>query len=278
MNISIKCKDSRSLSAIHLVKEDSKRIVIINSALGVKKEFYLEFAKYLSVSKNVSVLIWDPRGVGGSKYTHPRKDEARLRDWGIIDFDSVLNFAFTDLNYKWSDIHVIGHSAGGHLMGLADSFKNLNSITLIASGVSSVNSYSLSTQIKMYLQWYFLVPLVLKKYKYAPGKFGIGEDLPKGVMLDWKKWSLSRQYLFDDEELDVSNYYNFKGKIQALGFLDDTSFAPQKAIEKLLSYFPSSEKRMSILSPSEFDKKKIGHFSFFKSSDLWLPVLDKITI
>ena len=36
---------------------------------------------------------------------------------------------------------------------------------------------------------------------YAPGKLGIGEDLPKGVFLEWTKWVNNKRYLFDDPAL-----------------------------------------------------------------------------
>ena len=41
---------------------------------------------------------------------------------------------------------------------------------------------------------------------YAPGWAGIGEDLPKGVFLQWAEWVSSPRYLFDSKLPALENF------------------------------------------------------------------------
>ncbi len=75
------------------------------------------------------------------------------------------------------------------------------------------------------------VPLV-HALGYAPGWAGIGEDLPKGVFLQWAEWVSSPRYLFDSKLPALENFAKFKGELRALCFSDDP-WATRPAVELL---------------------------------------------
>ena len=79
------------------------------------------------------------------------------------------------------------------------------------------------------------VPLV-HALGYAPGWVGIGEDLPKGVFLQWADWVSSPRYLFDSKLPALENFAKFKGELRALCFSDDP-WATRPAVELLASGF-----------------------------------------
>jgi predicted alpha/beta hydrolase len=257
------CTDGREITLKAYINPEHERVIVINSALGVKQNFYEDFALYI-FSKGFNVITWDPRGIGLSAFKNPKKDSARLREWGEFDFDAVLRFVNSNLKFDWKNIEIIGHSAGGHLVGLSKNFANIPKLNLISSGTCYWKLYPLSQQPRILLSWHFLVPTILKLYGFIPKKFGLGHDIPTGVAVDWRNWSLKSGYLFSDTTLDLSGYEQFKGEIRAIGFNDDLGFSPPATTLDLLSYFPLAKKDYRFFDPNELGLKSIGHFSFFK--------------
>ena len=268
----ITCKDGQKLNAVkHTANtKNTGPVVIINSALGVKQEFYFPLARYLA-NKGFAVITWDPRGIGLSSQHDVKQDQSKLRDWAQLDLTYLLDHIIENNWTSWQNLTLIGHSAGGHLIGLCPRLKHINRVILICSGTCYWQLYPLVHQVKMMLAWYVVFPIFYTVLGYLPNIFGIGHDLPKGIVSDWRKWSLSKDYLFADSSLGEHFYSSFNGQIQFVGFSDDTGFSPRKTITDLAKRFPLANKSIEVYTPRELDKNKIGHFGFFKQGNeiLW---------
>lgn len=268
----VTCPDGRVLTATHYqatataTATANARLVLINSALGVKQYFYQAMAQFLA-NQGFIVVTWDARGVGHSALADPKTDDARMRDWGQIDLEAILNHIVTADWARWQDISIIGHSAGGHLVGLCQSITRITHIIMISSGTCYWRLYSRLQWPRMLSAWYLLMPTLARVFGYIPGKFGLGHDLPTGVCMDWRNWSLQPQYLFSDPSLGEHYYHSYDGKITALGFSDDVGFSPKKTVEHLMTKFPNASKRIDILDPQDINQKKVGHFGFFKQKN-----------
>ncbi len=277
-DIFITCSDKRELSATIYPSKSKRSFIVFNSALGIKKEFYRDFIEFL-VSNGHSVLSWDARGIGKSQHKDGVKyDTARMRDWGQIDFEAIINYVLSEKLALEEELIVFGHSAGGHLVGLAPSIKKVKKIVLISSGTCSWSLYRLQSLPKILFSWLILVPATVRLYGYAPGKLGIGHDLPRGVIMDWRNWSLKRNYLFSDKSIGEMYYKEVKGSVYAIGFSDDTDFSPEKTIVDLLTYFPNAAKKLKVYTPKELNTSKIGHFSFFKKNNItnWRKIIEPL--
>ena len=272
----VKCTDGRELTATKYesVISSNEKLIIINSALGVKQQFYRHLAKYL-VQQSYTVITWDPRGIGLSSLGNSKIDPSTLRDWGKIDLECTLQHIIKENWADWENITLIGHSAGGHLLGLCRSIKHINNIVLISSGTCSWHLYPKLQQPKLLFAWYLWFPFLYKTLGYVPSKLGVGHDLPRGIALDWRNWSVQKEYLFSDESLGEHFYNSYEGKLYAIGFTDDISYAPQRTIEDLIKRFVKSDSKVEILNPKQFNKSRIGHFGFFnlKNQDLWQEIL-----
>lgn len=111
-----------------------------------------------------------------------------------------------------------------------------------------------------------------------PGWAGIGEDLPKGVFLQWADWVSSPRYLFDSKLSALENFAKFKGELRALCFSDDP-WATQPAVELLTSGFTAIKPEVLTVKPSNVGAKAIGHFGFFRPEHrdtLWRGVAEWI--
>jgi predicted alpha/beta hydrolase len=98
---------------------------------------------------------------------------------------------------------------------------------------------------------------------YMPGWTGLGEDLPKGVFLEWTNWVMSPHYLFDSGLADLENFAKYRGALRAL-YLSDDPWATRPAVEMLCSGFSSITPDILTVTPADVGAAKIGHFGFFR--------------
>jgi predicted alpha/beta hydrolase len=98
---------------------------------------------------------------------------------------------------------------------------------------------------------------------YFPGsRFGFGEDLPKGVAIEWARWCRNPTYLVGDLGV-AARYARFAAPIRAYAFSDDP-FGPLGAVRKLLELYPKAHAELRHLQPSDLGVRRIGHFGFFR--------------
>src|SRR5260370_7008232 len=70
---------------------------------------------------------------------------------------------------------------------------------------------------RVYAMLNFVGLPLTKLLGYAPGRMGIGEDLPRGVFEQWVGWVMSERYLFTDPNLaGLTNFANYKRSMPAL--------------------------------------------------------------
>lgn len=252
------------------ISDSSAQLVILNSATGVQRSYYRAFAEHLT-ARGCQVLTWDGRGIGESCTGHARHSDARMRDWGALDVEAVLNHAAALVSDDWQRITVIGHSSGGHLSGLAPSMRHVQHLILVASGTCDWRQYPKKQWPRLFAAWYGLAPVVLHTLGYWPGSLGVGHDLPRGVAWDWRNWSVQPGYLFADESLNLNAYQQFSGRLLALHFSDDQDFAPPKTVRDLVERFPNADVLIHEYNPRLQAHSHVGHFGFFqkKNADLW---------
>ncbi|MCB0336061.1 MAG: alpha/beta hydrolase [Bdellovibrionales bacterium] len=268
--IEVTTRDGVSLAASLFRNPDGSHLVIIGSGTGILRQFYFSFARFLR-SQGFSVLVFDYRGIGGSRPSMLRGFDAKMQDWGRLDLEAVFAFG---LSQPWAEkVSFLGHSVSGQLLGLASSAPQLSRVVFVASQEGYWKLWP------MHQRWVFL-PLFgpflwvsARILGYIPARIvGLGEDLPSGVAIEWATWCRTKDYLF--AFLDSMQPYCFstlQQPILSISFSDDF-FAPMKAVEALLARYPAAAIRSLHYQPNDFGRASIGHFSFFKSpgkSDSW---------
>jgi predicted alpha/beta hydrolase len=101
----------------HLFKPDqsNQKLLLINSATGVKQQIYFSFAKFFT-EKGFTVITYDYRGIGLSKPQKMRNFKASMRVWGSHDYNTVTQFIVKNFpNYKK---FCLGHSVGALILGM----------------------------------------------------------------------------------------------------------------------------------------------------------------
>ena len=250
-----------------------KAVILINSAMGVLRQYYLKFSQYLA-NEGYQVYTYDYRGIGGSRPKSLKGFKATIQDWAIQDLEAMIQYTRTE--HQDVPLFVIGHSVGGQILGLAPSCQQVQATMLVASQVGNW-AYWDKGQARLKLLWKYLLPNLSKLFGYFPAKrLGLFEDLPKGVAIEWGKWGSNPDYLFAFDFKVPKQHQEIQIPFLAWSFSDD-GYAPIRAVKKLLSRYEKATITHRHISPQDLGVSKIDHFGFFRDKfkeSLWKDSLE----
>jgi len=200
-------------------EHSSKHAVIINSATAVPRAFYEHFASYLA-EQGFTVITYDYRGIGGSRPASLKRFQARMQDWSLKDMQGIVDWVVNDI--AADKITMIGHSIGGQQAGLIRHTKHINALVTMSAQSGYWKLQGGNERFKNIIQVNVLIPLLSRLFGYFPwSKLAAGEDLPKGVALEWAKWCQHPNYLLGDTHLPLDRYSEFQAPVLAYSFADD---------------------------------------------------------
>src|SRR5690606_48303 len=113
--------------------------------------------------------------------------------------------------------------------------------------------------------WFVVVPIAMKLVGYFPGKRlrKVG-NLPKGVMAQWRRWCLNKEYVVGAEGDRVrAAYASFQTPIVSLSFSDDEMMSAQ-GIRSLHALYKTAHVEYRRIAPQDIGVERIGHFGFFR--------------
>lgn len=270
-SLKIVTTDATVLSATRFIPDNANgKVILINSATGVKQTYYEKFAVFLA-GQGFHVYTYDYRGIGESRPKKLRGYQATMKDWGIYDYESMLKNIFqTHSQFK---VIVIGHSIGGQIVGFSNASTKVDLIVMVGAQTPYWKNYpGLWTSIKLFYFWYLAIPFFTKIIGFFPAKkLGLFEDLPGGVAKQWTRWAKSSNYIFD--ELPEMKLQFSKLHLNALMIsAEDDALAPLKAVKALMESYGGIRWSHWHLKPEDILQKRIGHFGFFRNkmqSSLW---------
>jgi predicted alpha/beta hydrolase len=270
--IQLPARDGLLLDSILLESKSAvKGVVLLAGGTGIKKEFYLNFARYLQ-EQGYHTLVFDYRGIGGSKPKSLRGFEAKNHEWGQKDMAAILDWL--DDRYASLPKFLIGHSAGGQQLGMMDNHHKFSKALLISSSTGYWKWIASPYKYFTLFVWYGLTPLMLNTVGYLPASwFGLGEDLPKGVAAEWRSWCLNPSYFgkYFGRSIQQQFYREVRIPIHFL-YPEDDLIATDKTVESLRGFYTSAITTIEKIALRETNLQKIGHLGFFsrKSKEqLW---------
>ncbi|HAI76825.1 MAG TPA: hypothetical protein DCM08_11310 [Microscillaceae bacterium] len=270
--IQVTTSDNYPLSATWFEPTQANaKVLLISSALGLKQQFYADFAQFFA-DYGYHVYTYDYRGIGESKPAEGiRSMRTVLSDWGTLDFPAMA--AYIQAQHPNQKYYLIGNSFGGNCLGMSEASSLFTAFVTVGAQHGYWRLFWKNKQPLLFVFWYLLIPILSRVYGYFPSRLvGIGEDLPKGVALEWGKFCRHPQWVFAFLP-EHKNYYPTLAKpILAISLADDYQ-APQRAVDKLHTegYQKAQVERLH-LHPSEIGAKSIGHFGFFRKKfkeSLW---------
>ena len=278
--LSIMTERNRTLAAtVYRPKDEVKAALMIAPATGIKRQFYHNFATYLAAS-GFGVLTFDNEGIGESLSSNLAKCDASLISWGRHDMPAVLDALqdeFADATY-----HLIGHSAGGQLIGLMPNYKALTSVFNVACSSGQIKNMDMPYKLKAMGFMDAFIPLTNLTFGYTPAdKIGMGEPLPRGVARQWREWCNGAGYIKTAFGKSIHTHFYDEIDMPALwlGFSDD-EIANSKNIDDMIRVFSKMPVEKRFFEPEEFGLNSIGHMRYFssktnaKAPQLWQMAVD----
>ena len=204
-DITFPAADGYSLGATLFLPRGAKRhAVLINSATAVPRKIYRGFAGYLA-RRGCAVLTYDYRGIGDSRqksltgYNQPKSlvgFKASMSDWAALDVTAAVGLDARALQRPAARLcRPFLRRPGARA---AANNTEVSRALLIAAQAGYWKLMASPERYRVYALLNFVGAPLTRLLGYAPGWIGLGEDLPKGVFLQWVGWVMSPRYMFDD--------------------------------------------------------------------------------
>ena len=255
----------------------NQKVLLINSATGVKQTVYYSFAKFLQ-ENGFTVITYDYRGIAGSKPENLKNFGASMRMWGTVDFKTVTDFIAE--KYPNYSRFCLGHSVGALILGMNKDSQFFEKFIFVATQDAYVGNLNFKVATTAVLGFGIALPVLTEILGYFPANiFGLGADLPKGVAYDWRTLILNKKStsrLYEKIAEDFS-----KNLIQETFIIhaEDDPWVTKKGMENLMkNVYPNLKTTYREIKVSESEKGEIGHINFFRSfnKSLWKIVLDEL--
>ena len=270
LKIKIECEDGFKLSGKLFKPKKISSSVMIAPATGIKKEFYSAFAYHLA-ENGFATLTFDNRGIGESKGNSINSSNASLTNWGKLDMTAALEYLKSEIPN--TDYHLIGHSAGGQLVGLMKNAKEIKSMFNFASSSGSIHYSKYPFKIKSFFFLSLFIPINNLIFGHTKSQWaGMGEPLPKNVAKEWTKWCNGKGYVKVDLDTKIKEHlYNELSFNTLWVHAKDDEIANYENVKDMIRVHPNIKSTILTLSPKEYGFKDIGHMKFFskRKKELW---------
>ena len=275
--LTIPAKDGYPLAAtLHLPRGTPAGLVLVGPATGVPARYYAPFASALAAS-GLAALIYDYRGVGASRPPKLRDFGARMRDWIDLDAEGVISWA--RISHPELPLLAVGHSLGGHAIGLCDGSRHLAGGAMVSSAVAWIGYVQAGAErLRVRGLLRVLGPALILATGYAPKRWvGLGADVPGPAFLEWAHWIGLRRYFFDDPTMDAAaRFARVRAPLLLIG-ADDDPWTPAPAIDQLAGYLTGAHHERWQIDPAVTTTGRIGHAGFFRKEHketLWPRLID----
>jgi predicted alpha/beta hydrolase len=267
-DLTLTAADGRALAATAFEPDQTRASLVILGALGVPRSYYRHVGAFLA-DRGVAVLTIDYRGVGGSRLASQRHDPATLLDWARLDAPAALDLART----RWPDapLWALGHSFGGQALGLVPNGEVLAGAIVVAAASGDMAIYPRRLGWKYLFQLGIAAPVVMAIFGYLPGRFGVGADVPAGVIRQWTRWCRTPDYVRGALGRDGTSHHRLAIPIHFFDVSDDT-FAPEGPSAALRAWYSAAAVSHVRLTPTDFGAPAVGHFGVFRpglAEPLW---------
>lgn len=270
------CEDQIAIAATtYTPVKKVKGAILIGPATGIKRQLYTNFAVFLA-ENGYGVITFDNRGIGDSLVGNIKDSDASLQCWGEKDMPAV--FEQLKITFPKTKYHLIGHSAGGQLVGLMHNAMDLTSLFNFASSSGQLKNMKTLYSVKAHFFMNFFIPLSNTIFGHTKSQWvGMGEPLPKAVAQQWREWCNSEGYVKASFGKTIhSHLYNDLSIPSMWVNATDDEIANEANVADMLSVFTKINAETLTLSSDDYGLDEIGHMKFFskKSHNLWIHALN----
>src|SRR6266478_4589536 len=269
----IQARDGLQIAA-HFYGEDlpprkTRGAVLVAPAMGTPQSYYAPFAAWLA-AQGYLVATFDYRGTGLSRPSSLRGFRTDIFDWAKLDCAAMIEALATGA--PGQPLYWIGHSLGGQILPFVPNHQRLAKAVTVACGSGYWRENAEPLKRRAWWLWFVVAPITLPLCGYFPGRAlrKVG-DLPKDVMIQWRRWCLHPEYAMSEGEAVRAQYAAVTTPIVSLSFHDD-EFMSARNTESIHAFYVNAQRTMKRIAPEEIGAERIGHFGFFRAAferSLW---------
>ncbi|NIF04261.1 alpha/beta hydrolase [Chryseobacterium sp. Tr-659] len=261
---------------IFIPEKNNGKLLLVNSATGVKQQVYFSFASYFA-EQGFTVITYDYRGIGLSKPKYMKGFQGSMRIWGSRDYKTLTQYIKT--TFPGYRKYCLGHSVGALILGMNEDSGMFEEFIFVGTQNAFVGNLKGMTKIEAYLGFGIAQPLTTSLLGYFPAHwFGLGESLPKNCAYDWRTLILNKKST--NRLLEKIDDYskNLTQKVFVIRAEDDIWLTERGVLSLLNDTYSNLKPTYRLVKTSESDKKEIGHVNFFRSynSKLWDIILNEL--
>lgn len=261
--------DGFELSAVHYSGDvPSRGRVIVTSGTAVPQGFYRRFAEFMA-GNGYETLTFDYRGIGGSAPESLRGFPMEFTDWARLDIAAAIDWAPRDE----LPLYIVGHSYGAVTFPLVPGAERVSALYGFGAGAGWHGWMPALERPRVLALWHLVGPALTRIYGYLPmSALGMGEDLPHGAYVGWKRWCARPHFLLDDPQLETARD-EFAVVTTPMTFANSTDdrWAPPRSRDALLTGFTGTEPRRLDIDPATLGNAALGHMGYFRehARPLW---------
>lgn len=242
--------------------------LVVGGATAVPQGFYRRFAQHVA-AQGIDVLTLDYRGIGRSAPKSLRGFRMDYLDWGRLD----LAAAVAAMRAPGVPLWLVGHSYGGHALGLLPHPEHVDAAYTFATGAGWHGWMPPLERLRVQIMWNLIGPVATRVAGYLPwSKLGMGEDLPIDVYRQWRHWCRFPRYFFDDPQMRevTARFDAVRFPIVAVNALDD-AWAPPASRDAFMAGYRNAPVRAVTLDSRRQGLGPIGHMGYFRprAQPLW---------
>ena len=260
--ITLTASDGYVLTAYrYQAQGEARGNLLVAGGTGVPQRFYRRFAEY-AAQRGLNVLTIDYRGSGESQPASLKGFEMSYLDWSQKDLAAAVDLlSKEDLPLYW-----VGHSFGGHAIGLLPNHDRLAACYTFGTGAGWAGWMPRGEGLKVRFFWNVMMPAIVSWKGYmAWSLLGMGDDLPLGVYRDWKRWCGFPHYYFDDPTMGwVKPLYAAVQTPCAFITSTDDPWAPPSSRDAFAKGYSNTPKTIGNIQPAA-GNRPIGHMGYFRS-------------
>ena len=180
---------------------------------------------------------------------------------------------FLKIYFPNTKYHLIGHSAGGQLIGLMHNAKEISSMFNFACSSGRIKNmkFPFLLQAKFFMNVF--IPLNNLVFGYTKTHWvGMGEPLPKNVAQEWKDWCNGKGYVKTAFGKTIHKHWYDELTLPSLWLnATDDNIAINENVKDMLEVFTQLKADTMTLEPKAYQMKEIGHMKFFSKNNkkLW---------
>jgi predicted alpha/beta hydrolase len=243
--------------------------LVIAGATGVPQRFYGRFAAH-AARQGIDTYTLDYRGVGASRPPSLRGFRMDYLDWARQDLAALLDHACASGD---GPVWMVGHSFGGHAFGLLPGHVRVQRLVTFGTGAGWHGWMPRLEQLRVQFLWHVVGPLLVHTRGYLAWRaLGLGEDLPRDVYRQWKRWCRWPRYFFEDPEMPgvIEQFAAVRTPIAAVNAVDDR-WAPPASRDAFMSGYRGAPVERVTVAPAQLGVRRIGHLNYVRpgSEALW---------